>query len=102
MRTTQLIATHLVLRKFMIWVQVVVGCDTVGWTVTSNTKDTQFESPTFLFCKEKENSLRTIFNVALDTYSVTRFGDFLHFGQPFKAFGNNNFAQIFYILRQFL
>ena len=34
--------------------------------------------------------------------SVTRLGDFLHFGQPFKAFGNNKFAQISYILRQFL
>ena len=34
--------------------------------------------------------------------SVTRLGDFLHFGQPFKAFDNNNFAQISYILSQFL
>ena len=34
--------------------------------------------------------------------SVTRLGDLLHFGQPFKAFENNNFAQISYILSQFL
>ena len=34
--------------------------------------------------------------------SVTRFGDFLHFGQPFKAFGNNYFNQITHIFRQFL
>ena len=30
-----------------------------------------------------------------------RLGDFLHFGQQFKAFGNNKFAQISYILSQF-
>ena len=34
--------------------------------------------------------------------SVTRLGDFLHFGQLFQAFGNNQFAQISDILRQFL
>ena len=34
--------------------------------------------------------------------SVTRFGNFLDFGQLFKAFGNNQFAQISHILRQFL
>ena len=34
--------------------------------------------------------------------SVTKLGDLLDFGQLFKAFGNNKFAQIFYILRQFL
>ena len=34
--------------------------------------------------------------------SVTRFGDLLNFGQLFKAFGNNYFAQISHILRQFL
>ena len=33
--------------------------------------------------------------------SVTRFGDFLDFGQPFKAFCNNLFAQISYILGKF-
>ena len=35
-------------------------------------------------------------------YSVTRSGDLLDFGQLFKAFGNNQFAQISHILRQFL
>ena len=34
--------------------------------------------------------------------SVTRLGDLLEFGQLFKAFGNNCFAQISHILRQFL
>ena len=33
--------------------------------------------------------------------SVTRLGDLRDFGQFFKAFGNNNFAQISHILRQF-
>ena len=34
--------------------------------------------------------------------SVTRLGDLLDFGQLFKPFGNNKFAQISHILRQFL
>ena len=34
--------------------------------------------------------------------SVTRLGDFLHFGQPFKAGGNNYFTLIAHIVRQFL
>ena len=34
--------------------------------------------------------------------SVTRLGDLLDFGQVFKAYGNNQFAQISHILRQFL
>ena len=33
--------------------------------------------------------------------SVTRLADFLDFGQLFKAFGNNYFAQIAHIFRQF-
>ena len=33
---------------------------------------------------------------------ATRLGDFLHFGQPFKAGGNYYFTQIAHILRQFL
>ena len=37
-----------------------------------------------------------------DATSVTRLGDLLDFGPIFKAFGNNLFAQISYILRQFL
>ena len=39
---------------------------------------------------------------AYDATSVTRLGHFLDFGQLFKAFGNNQFAQISQILRQFL
>ena len=34
--------------------------------------------------------------------SVTRLGDILDFGQLFKAFGNNQFAPIFPILKQLL
>ena len=34
--------------------------------------------------------------------SVTRLGNFLHFGQPFKTGGNNYFRQIAHIVRQFL
>ena len=34
--------------------------------------------------------------------SVTRLGDLLHVGQPFKACGNNCFAQITHIFMQFL
>ena len=37
-----------------------------------------------------------------DVASVTRFGDFLDFGQLFKAFGNIQFSQISYILREIL
>ena len=33
--------------------------------------------------------------------SVNRLGDLLDFGQVFKAFGNNQFAQISHIHRQF-
>ena len=33
--------------------------------------------------------------------SVTRLGDLLHFGQLFKACGNNYFGQIAHIIRQF-
>ena len=40
--------------------------------------------------------------VCLIRSSVTRLGDLLDFVQLFKAFGNNYFAQISYILRQFL
>ena len=34
--------------------------------------------------------------------SVTRLGDLLHFGQLFKACGNNYFAQIVHIFKDFL
>ena len=34
--------------------------------------------------------------------SVTRLGDLLDFGELLKAYGNNKFAQISHILRQFL
>ena len=37
-----------------------------------------------------------------DFRSVTRLKDLLHFGQLFKACGNNYFAQIAHIFRQFL
>ena len=36
------------------------------------------------------------------TISVTRLGDFLHFGQTFKAGGTNYFSQIAHIVSKFL
>ena len=45
------------------------------------------------------NTIETFNNLSI---SVTRLGDFSDFGQLFKAFGNNQFAQISHILRQFL
>ena len=41
-----------------------------------------------------------IYRPKYDAASVTRLGDLLDFGQLFKAFGNNQFAQISHILRQ--
>ena len=38
----------------------------------------------------------------LSCTSVTRLGDLLHFGQLFKACGNNYFGQIAQICKQFL
>ena len=43
--------------------------------------------------------MRGVFNEIC--LSVTRLADFLHFGQPFKAGGNNYFTQIFHILGNF-
>ena len=45
--------------------------------------------------------LKKIFHLSLTT-SVTRLGDWLDFGQLFKAIGNIYFAQISHILRHFL
>ena len=45
---------------------------------------------------------RVWYSSILLTVSVTRLGDFLHFGQPFKASGNNYFTQIALIVRRFL
>ena len=57
----------------------------------------------------KEKNLRlTLFIVSLFdrsnsiSISVTRLGNLLDFGQLFKAFDNNEFAQISHILMQFL
>ena len=56
--------------------------------------------------RAKRMSMRNLLSVSLhlksEANSVTRFGDFLHFGQPFKAGGNNYFTQITLIVRQFL
>ena len=51
---------------------------------------------TFLFRDKEDKQIRWL------TSSVTRLGDLLHFGQLFKAYGNNYFAQIAHIFRQFL
>ena len=53
------------------------------------------------------SSVRLIFGywpcwMLLVRSSVTRLGDLLDFEQIFKACGNNKFAQISYILSQFL
>ena len=52
-----------------------------------------FKSSCTILCK----TYSTLFS-----NSVTRFGDLLDFGELFKSFGNNQFAQISHILRQFL
>ena len=55
--------------------------------------------------RNKTGVLAIYYNVVIRTWigsSVTRLGDFLGFGQLFKAFGNNLFVQISHILRQFL
>ena len=52
---------------------------------------------------EEENpSLVHAIDAAVVVVSVTRLGELLDFGQLFKAFGTNKFAQISHILRQFL
>ena len=40
--------------------------------------------------------------LSIGEFSVTRLGDFLHFGRSFKSGGNNYFSQIAHIVRQFL
>ena len=49
--------------------------------------------------KAVQNKREAFVNIAI---SVTRLGDLLGFGQLFKAFGYNYFAQISHILRHFL
>ena len=46
-----------------------------------------------------EPKFKLTFNIGT---SVARLGDFLHFGQLFKAFDNNEFAQISHSLGQIL
>ena len=48
--------------------------------------------------RTKQNHGRTC---SIMASSVTRLGDFLHFRQLFKAYGNNYFAQIDHIFMQF-
>ena len=52
------------------------------------------------FDGKRERELESVRECAAT--SVTRLGNLLDFGQIFKAFGNNYFAQISHILRQFL
>ena len=58
----------------------------------------------FLFFQKQENEEQHQIDVCWENlaYSVTRLGDLLDFGQLFKACGNNKFAQISPIIRQFL
>ena len=65
------------------------------------------EERTFLdFQKFRQFSSRVeteLLNVmSLIPFSVARLEDLVHFGQLFKADGNNYFAQIDHIFRQFL
>ena len=55
------------------------------------------------FREQFENVQIPIHMAVLEPHiSVTRLGDYLHFWQLFKACGNNNYAQIIPIFRQFL
>ena len=51
---------------------------------------------------QTDTSCSIILPIWYSSCSVTRLGDFLHFGQQFKASGNNYFTQIAHIFRQFL
>ena len=51
--------------------------------------------------KLKSDHFNSILLIGL-AVSVTRLDDLLHFGQLFKACGNNYLTQISHILRQFL
>ena len=53
-------------------------------------------------CQRNHLTLKTAAYEFCLPFSVTRLGDFLHFGQPFKSGGNNYFRQIAHIVRQFL
>ena len=53
---------------------------------------------TWILILHSLNSLSNSFSL---TISVTRFGNFLHFGQQFKAGVNNYFTQIAHISRNF-
>ena len=68
------------------------------WWKNSIVQNREEERPFWRKDQAQEWGLFSIPN----TSSVTRLGDLLHFGQLFKAFGNNLFAQIFQILSQFL
>ena len=58
----------------------------------------QFTINFLLDCQAKEELQPYV----TSTSSVTRLGDLLHFGQLFIPGGNNYFAQIAHIVRQFL
>ena len=68
------------------------------WWKNSIVQNREEERPFWRKDQAQEWGLFSIPN----TSSVTRLGDLLHFGQLFKAFGNNIFTQISYILWQFL
>ena len=58
--------------------------------------------PTYLLSIDLYQKLNWKIFETLPSNSVTRFGDLLDFGQLFKAFGFNYFAQIAHIFRQIL
>ena len=53
-------------------------------------------------CQRNHLTLKTAAYEFCLPFSVTRLGDFLHFGQPFKSGGYNYFSQIAHIVRQIL
>ena len=64
------------------------------------------QSSCFILVLQSYPTLKFVYDIASWSLwiptSVTRLGDLLDFGQLFKAFGNNYFAQILHIIRQFL
>ena len=54
-----------------------------------------------IFFLSRFRARKVDYSKAAEAASLTRLGDLLHFGQLFKAFGNNYFAQITHILGNF-
>ena len=79
--------------------QILCFVDFYRWSNLNRT--TQMTEPTTIPTIPFSQKIK-IFVSHMRRSSVTRLGDLLDFGQLFKAFGNNQFAQISHIRRQFL